>query len=245
MAAIKELLMAKLFGGSGGGGGDAHGIPSGGTTAQVLAKTSGTDYAAGWTTPHYIPSGGTTGQVLAISSNTDYAAGWTTPRDVPSGGSAGQILTRYGYGNDYRWQDLSIPADKLIESTWLDEENGRTSVHLIGGDLTYILQCGKKLRIYDSETENTIMYLIAANDYYDSVQDETESWAYFLDVSDQNVFPRIRYFKKEYDDYWGDYVYYEQTPPTHTVTGAWVGTAAEYAALSPNYDANTIYYIKE
>lgn len=26
-------------------------VPAGGTTGQVLAKTSGTDYATGWTTP--------------------------------------------------------------------------------------------------------------------------------------------------------------------------------------------------
>lgn len=214
---LMGLLLGKRGGSGGGGGGDAHGIPSGGTSGQVLAKTSG----------------------------TDYAAGWTTPRDVPSGGSPGQVLTRYGYNGDYVWQSLSIPTDALIESTWLDDVNGRTRIHPSFDDLAYLLQNGKKVRIYDSETENTIMYLIAANDYYDSVQDETESWAYFLDVSDPNIFPHIRYFKKEYDDDWGDYVYYEQTPPTHAVTGSWVGTAAQYAALSPNYDANTIYYIKE
>lgn len=210
------MMGAKTSGG--GGGGDAHGIPSGGTTGQVLAKTSG----------------------------TDYAAGWATPRDVPSGGSAGQILTRYGYGNDYRWQDLSIPTDKLIESTWLDDVNGRARIHSWSdNDLTSLFENGKKFRIYDSATENTIMYLIAANDYYDQTLDETESWAYFLDVSDPNVFPHIRYFKKEYDEDWGDYLYYEQTIPTHAVTGAWVGTAQEYAALAPSYDSHTIYYIKE
>ena len=213
---MNDFLMGLLLGkrgGSGGGGGDAHGIPSGGTTGQVLAKTS----------------------------NTDYSAGWTTPRTVPTGGVSGQILTRYGA--TYEWRDLSIPTDALIQSMWLDEVDGRTRIHAFN-DLTYLFHCGKKLRIYDSLTESTIMYLIAADDYYDSVQDETESWAYFLDVSDPNVFPHIRYFKKEYDEDWGDDLYYEQTPPTHAVTGAWVGTAQEYAALSPNYDANTIYYIK-
>lgn len=29
------------------------------------------------------------------------------------------------------------------------------------------------------------------------------------------------------------------------IMNTWVGTAVEYAALSPNYDANTIYYIME
>lgn len=41
--------------GAGGGGGSEHGIPAGGTTGQILAKASGTDYDAGWVDP---PEGG-------------------------------------------------------------------------------------------------------------------------------------------------------------------------------------------
>ena len=53
-----------------------QGVPVGGTTGQLLAKTSGTDYATAWTTSPGIPTGGTTNQVLAKTSGTDYAVGW-------------------------------------------------------------------------------------------------------------------------------------------------------------------------
>ena len=36
-----------------------------------------------------LPSGGLTGQVLAKSSNDDYVAAWTTVYDVPAGGLVG------------------------------------------------------------------------------------------------------------------------------------------------------------
>ena len=59
-------------------------IPAGGSSGQVLTKSSGTDYDMGWSSPAGgIPSGGTTGQVLTKNSGTDYDVGWTTP----SGGS--------------------------------------------------------------------------------------------------------------------------------------------------------------
>lgn len=75
---MNDFLMGLLLGKRGGGGGDAHGIPSGGTTGQVLAKTSGTDYAAGWTTLKGIPSGGDKGTVLMKSSNSSYSTTWGT-----------------------------------------------------------------------------------------------------------------------------------------------------------------------
>ena len=62
--------------GSGSGGGS--GIPSGGTTSQVLAKSSNTDYDASWYDTHYIPTGGTTNQVLSKNSNTNYDVNWVT-----------------------------------------------------------------------------------------------------------------------------------------------------------------------
>ena len=48
---------------------EVHGIPSGGTTKQVLTKSSDADYAAGWDdVPKELPDGGTDGQVLTLSS---------------------------------------------------------------------------------------------------------------------------------------------------------------------------------
>ena len=43
--------------GGGGGGGTGHGIPAGGTTGQVLAKSSNTSYDAEWVDPQAGPEG--------------------------------------------------------------------------------------------------------------------------------------------------------------------------------------------
>lgn len=72
----------------------AAGIPSGGSTGQVLMKASGEDYALKWGTVAGIPSGGTTGQVLRKSSNNNYAVEWGSVGTLPSGGTAGQVLKK-------------------------------------------------------------------------------------------------------------------------------------------------------
>ena len=52
-----DLITYALCKGSGGGGGGTdHGIPSGGTTGQVLKKASGTDYDATWGDDNGIPA---------------------------------------------------------------------------------------------------------------------------------------------------------------------------------------------
>jgi hypothetical protein len=55
-------------------------VPIGGTTGQVLAKSSATDYDTEWTSlpEETMPTGGTTNQVLAKSSSTDYDTEWST-----------------------------------------------------------------------------------------------------------------------------------------------------------------------
>lgn len=53
-AAIYQALQEKI------------GIPSGGTTGQVLTKTSGTDYDAGWATPEAAPVQSVNGQTGAV-----------------------------------------------------------------------------------------------------------------------------------------------------------------------------------
>lgn len=53
------------------------GVPSGGTTGQVLKKASGTDYDTEWgSAGSSLPSGGTQGQVLTKNSSTDGDASW-------------------------------------------------------------------------------------------------------------------------------------------------------------------------
>lgn len=66
-------------------------LPPGGDSGQVLAKSSGSDYAAGWidpTTPK-VPTGGTAGQVLSKVSSTDFDVSWITTTGGGGGGSGG------------------------------------------------------------------------------------------------------------------------------------------------------------
>src|SRR5579859_530754 len=94
------------------------GVPTGGTTGQVLSKNSNTSLDTGWTSPNYVIAGGTTGQVLSKSSNTDYALSWTTPtvyHSVIAGGTTGQFLTKNSNTDyDLVWATVtathSVPA---------------------------------------------------------------------------------------------------------------------------------------
>lgn len=98
-------------------------VPTGGTTGQVLSKSSATDYALSWITPFSqttadglylkltggtvsflnttgsitgsgsVPTGGSTGQVLTKSGAGDYALSWTTPSSGGLSLPLGQNLT--------------------------------------------------------------------------------------------------------------------------------------------------------
>ena len=70
-----HLVVAKgdgipLVSGGGGGGGTDHGIPTGGSANQVLAKNSGTDYDASWKTASSLISDATT-SASGLMSSTD------------------------------------------------------------------------------------------------------------------------------------------------------------------------------
>lgn len=52
-------------------------LPTGGTSAQVLAKNSSTNFDTSWQTIGSIPSAGTTGQALIKNSNTNFDTSWS------------------------------------------------------------------------------------------------------------------------------------------------------------------------
>lgn len=60
-------------------------VPAGGTSGQVLAKKSATDYDLKWVDQsaggdtHGVPAGGSYGQVLTKKSGVDFDAEWKTP----------------------------------------------------------------------------------------------------------------------------------------------------------------------
>lgn len=108
-------------------------IPTGGTTGQVLAKSSNSNYAVQWIeAPQGLPAGGTTGQVLAKSSNSNYAVQWVSaPQGVPTGGTTGQILSKSS-NSDYavQWTDAphGIPAGGSSGQVLMKSSNNDYSV---------------------------------------------------------------------------------------------------------------------
>ena len=91
-------------------------IPAGGTQGQVLAKTTGDNYAVAWTDPgaaiNGLPEGGTDGQILQKSGSDNFAAKWvdapTASNGIPAGGSTGQVLAKVD-DSDYNahWIDAA------------------------------------------------------------------------------------------------------------------------------------------
>lgn len=83
---------------------EVHGIPSGGAAGQVLTKSSGTDYAAGWEDPPVgVPSGGAENQVLTADSNG--APVWSTIRFRVASGFSGKI--EYSIDGGTTWKTVA------------------------------------------------------------------------------------------------------------------------------------------
>lgn len=78
-------------------------VPTGGSTGQVLTKSSGNNYDMKWAeAPNGLPSGGSAGQYLQKTSS---GSTWASPSEVPSGGSTGQVLTKTA--SSFGWADAS------------------------------------------------------------------------------------------------------------------------------------------
>jgi hypothetical protein len=87
-------------------------LPTGGSTGQVLAKNSATDFDTVFITPHYVIPGGTTGQVLSKTSSTDYALAWINPPGgIPTGGATGEFVGYGGTSGTGAWATvIQLPA---------------------------------------------------------------------------------------------------------------------------------------
>ena len=104
-------------------GADGAGVAAGGTTGQVLAKASGTDYDTGWITPVFL----------------DVAQNWSAPQTAPAdtitygatitddadSGSLNQIVTLTG---DVSAWSITNGADYQVRHWWIvqDATGGRT-----------------------------------------------------------------------------------------------------------------------
>ena len=100
--AVLELSGSKvvMFAVGAPGADAASGIPAGGSTGQVLQKSSGEDYALEWGPIAGLPSGGTDGQVLIKDGAKAYAVKWgSPPGTLPDGGTTGQVLKKSSAAN--------------------------------------------------------------------------------------------------------------------------------------------------
>lgn len=87
-----------------------HGIPTGGTSGQILTKGSATDYDADWETIDALPAGGTTGQVLTKQSAADGDADWANPT------AANMVINLTytqgsGYSADHTYDEIRANID--------------------------------------------------------------------------------------------------------------------------------------
>lgn len=132
---------------------DGEGVPTGGTTGQVLKKSSSTDFDTEWGSVEALPTGGTTGQVLAKASSASYDVEWVdqsggtveSVNNVTPDQSGNITLTADDIGtdatnisiqdalDDYVHVGTSAPTDPTAK-IWLDtDEPGMSAVSSVNG----------------------------------------------------------------------------------------------------------------
>jgi hypothetical protein len=96
------------------------GVPAGGETGQVLAKTSDADNATAWIDPPEgggsaeYPPGGNTGQLLAKASPADNDVHWVNPPEGGGGGSSGDANVGFIDTNPpvaHRYWRMRVPVE--------------------------------------------------------------------------------------------------------------------------------------
>ena len=109
------FAFSNLKGATGAAGADGQGVPTGGTTGQVLKKNSGTNYDTSWGDVNEVPTSGTTGHVLTKNSS---GYGWAAaPTELPSGGSTGQVLTKTSSGVAWQTPESGSGPEEWVNVT--------------------------------------------------------------------------------------------------------------------------------
>jgi hypothetical protein len=136
-------------------------LPAGGAGHMVLTKIDGHDYNVTWSYP--IPTGGTTGQILYKTSNTDFAMGWeslsglgfvSAPPPSPAGTPGQFLATVDGTPSNMEWvssgggggslatlTDVTITSAQqydLLEfdngsSKWINKQRGEVDLGTTSG----------------------------------------------------------------------------------------------------------------
>jgi len=87
-------------------------VPTGGTTGQVLVKSSGSDYAMSWTTGNFLPSQSSNNGKYLTTNGT--SASWASISQVPSqSGQTGKYLTTDGSTASWATVPASYSAPTL------------------------------------------------------------------------------------------------------------------------------------
>ena len=115
---------------NGADGSPGVGVPTGGTSGQVLKKASSTDYDTEWGVVEALPTGGTTGQVLAKKTNSNYDTEWVNQ----SGGGADPATATplmdgtaaVGTATKYAREDHVHPSDTSKQDTLVSGTNIKT-----------------------------------------------------------------------------------------------------------------------
>ena len=132
---------------------DGEGVPTGGTTGQVLKKSSSTDFDTEWGSVEALPVGGATGQVLTKRTNADFDVEWEdsgggtvqSVNEVLPDQNGNITLTADDIGtdatnisiqdalDDYVYVGTSAPTDPTTK-IWLDtDEPGMSVVSSVNG----------------------------------------------------------------------------------------------------------------
>ena len=132
---------------------DGEGVPTGGTTGQVLKKSSSTDFDTEWGSVEALPVGGDTGQVLTKRTNADFDVEWEdsgggtvqSVNEVLPDQNGNITLTADDIGtdatnisiqdalDDYVYVGTSAPTDPTTK-IWLDtDEPGMSAVSSVNG----------------------------------------------------------------------------------------------------------------
>ena len=197
-----------------------HNLPSGGSSGQVLAKTNGTDYNVQWKTNSLANLSDTNTSAAVYGDILAYSTGWES-----------RALREY----------MGDFADDGSGNIVLQFANGQSPDYAPGdGFAGYVVDSDSS----DSDEYDLLWQHLETNEN----GDYTKSTYWFLDKKLSTPYDlKIRKFVAECDPDTGEWgAITEQTAPdTHEVSHTWIGTAAQYAALSPNYDAHTIYYITQ
>ena len=118
--------------------------------ASAAASASSAEQTAA--SIHGIPSGGSTGQVLTKESSTDYDAMWADIDALPTGGTAGQVLTKQSsVDGDAAWENIEVPPGDLAVTLTLTTQTGRYSAdHTYDEIMANIAAGGSPYAVYNT-----------------------------------------------------------------------------------------------